>query len=154
MLHTYDSTSRYRPHVHWNEESILPSSNENRFVSIKKRGQRISLNASLPFHSKLNIRIHANRIHRDDQSDENNRVKAIATIQRLDPQYEHEYAEAIRQAYLQHYSTLSLDDQRRINVPVHFEQLPSHRQVSLPISLPVDQRLFLYIRDGEIFARC
>ncbi|CAF5127535.1 unnamed protein product, partial [Rotaria magnacalcarata] len=34
------------------------------------------------------------------------------------------------------------------------DRLPRHRQVSLPISLPVDQRLYLYIRNGEVLARC
>jgi len=139
MSYVYDSTSRYRPHVHWNDETILPSSQqENHLTNITKRGQRISLNASLPFHSKLNIRIHANRI-------EQNQVKATATIQRLDPRYEHEHIEALQHAYMQHYSTLS---------PMRYDKLPTHHQISLPVSLPVDQRLFLYIRNGEVFARC
>jgi hypothetical protein len=147
MSQIYDSTSRYRPHLRWNDES------ENHpFATIKKHGQRISLNASLPFYSKLNIRVHANRFHHD--SNENNRVKASATIQRLDPRYEHEHREAVRKAYLQHYSTLSPDDYRRINSSIQYEKFPIHHQISLPISLPIDRRLFLYIHNGEIFARC
>ncbi len=147
MSQIYDTTSRYRPHVRWNDES------ENHpLATIKRHGQRISLNAGLPFHSKLNIRVHANRSH--DDPNQNNRVKATATIQRLDPRYEHEHLEAVRQAYLQHYSTLPPDDYRRMNSAIQYEKLPVHHQISLPISLPVDQRLVLYIQDGEIFARC
>jgi hypothetical protein len=154
MSHIYDSTSRYRPHVRWDDEIILSSPGSNHHLStIKKRGQRISLNASLPFHSKLNIRVQANRFHHDN-SNENNRVKATASIQRLDPRYEGEHLQAVRQTYLQHHSTLPPDDFRRMNSSIRYEKFPLHRQISLPISLPVDQRLFLYIRDGEIFARC
>ena len=52
--------------------------------------------------------------------------------------------------YIQHYSIVLGDENTRVYTP----KLPTHRQVSLPVSLPVDQRLFLYIRDGEVFARC
>jgi hypothetical protein len=152
MSHIYDSTSRYRPRVHWHDESIRPSQEENQFTNIKKRGQRISVNASLPFHSKLNIRIHANRINRNDLN-ETNQVKATATIQRLDPRYEHEHIENLQRAYSQHYSTLSSNENIRRNSPIQYYTLPVHRQISLPISLPINQRLFLYIRNGEIFAR-
>jgi hypothetical protein len=148
MSYIYDSTSHYRPHVHWNDEIIHPSvQKENYLTNIKKRGQRISVNASLPFHSKLNIRIHANRI-------EQNQVKATAKIQRLDPRYEHEHIQALQHAYRKHYSTLSSNDNIRINSPSRYDKLPTHHQISLPVSLPVDQRLFLYIRNGEVFARC
>jgi HSP20 family molecular chaperone IbpA len=147
MSHTHDSTSRYRPHVHWKDESTHSFQNESPITNIKKNGQRISLNASLPFYSKLNIRIHANRIH-------HNQVKATATIQRLDPQYEHEYIEGIRQAYIKHYSTLPSDENLGKNLLIQSDKLPMHHQISLPVSLPIDKRLFLYIRNGEIFARC
>jgi hypothetical protein len=153
MSYHYDSTSRSRPHVHWDDQSIHRSKEENYSTYVTKHGQRISLNASLPFHSKLNIRIQANRIHRDDLN-ENNQVKATANIQRLDPQYEHEHIEALREAYFQHYSTLSPDQMVRRNSSIKYEEVPAHRQISIPVSLPMDHRLFLYIRNGEVFARC
>ncbi|CAF1296846.1 unnamed protein product, partial [Adineta steineri] len=31
---------------------------------------------------------------------------------------------------------------------------PRHREVSLRVSLPVGQRLDLYIQNGEVLARC
>lgn len=138
MSQIYDSTSRHRPHVHWNDESIA----RDAYTNVVKHGQRITLNASLPFQSKLNIRLHANR--------NDNQVRARATIQQLNPRYEHEHLTAVRHAYFQHYSTLPDDELRRMQV----ERLPRHRPISLPISLPVDQRLFLYIRNGEVYARC
>ena len=141
MSHIYDSTSRYRPHVHWNDEPIA----RDAYTNITKHGSRISLSASLPFHSKLNIRLQANRFDRND-----NQVRARATIERLDPRYEHEHLDAVRQAYVQHYSTLPVDELQRMQL----ERLPRHRQISLPICLPVNQRLFLYIHDGEVYARC
>lgn len=125
MSQNYDSTSRYRPHVRWNDENT--SYEEFRpFATVRKRAQRISLNASLPFYSKLNVRINANRSQQDRI---NNRVLTTATIQRLDTPTNY---------YRQ-------DQQKK---------LPVHRQISVPISLPIDRRLFLYIRDGEVFARC
>lgn len=135
MSHIYDSTARYRPHV------------SNHFTHVQKHGQRISLNASLPFHSKLNIRINANRTHQ-------NQVKATATIQRLDPRYEYKHIQGLKQAYTTHYSTLTPSENRERNIPIQYEKFPAHRQISLPVSLPIDQRLFLYIHNGEIFARC
>ncbi len=150
MSYIYDSTSRSRPRVHWNDETVLPSKESHPLASIQKQGQRISLNASLPFYSKLNIRIHANRINQN----ENNQVKATATVQRLDPRYDDEHIDALRRAYYQHYSTLLSNGHRRIDLPIQYEISPTHRQISLPVSLPIDQRLFLYIRNGEIFARC
>ena len=148
MSYIYDTTSRYRPHVHWTDESNLPSgSEETHLTQIKRSGQRISLNASLPYYSKLNIRINANRI-------QHNHIKTIATVQRIDPRYQHEYTESLQDAYNQHYSTVSSNEIRERNIPIQYEKLPLHRPISLPISLPVDQRLFLYIRNGEVFARC
>ncbi len=160
MSYMYDTTPPNpspRRTVHWNDESFISSKEENDyhnsdFPNIKKCGQRISLSTSLPFYSKLNIRI---RTHRDD-SNENQRVQATARVQRIDPQHDHEHIDALRQAYFKHYSSLSPNEyiHTRTDSPIEYNQLPPHRHISLPIALPFNQRLFLYIRDGEVFARC
>lgn len=142
MSQIYDSTSRYRPHVHWNDQTISPSFEQHAYTNVNKRAQRISLNASLPYHSKLNIRL---QTHRND-----NHVRATATIRRLNTQEERQHYTSVRHAYIQHYSTLPAEEFRRIQL----ERFPRHRQISLPISLPIDQRMFLYIHNGEVFARC
>ena len=158
MTSMYNSTPRYQSHgrnVHWNDESVIPSQKDTKsnISTVVKNGQRISLSASLPFHTKLNIRIHANRVH----PNETNQVKAVASIQPLDPKREHEFTEALRQTYFQHYSTLSPNERvsknTRIHSPIRYEKLPRQHLISLPVSLPVDQRLFIYIRNGEVFAR-
>jgi len=182
MSYIPDTTSSYQSqgrNVHWNDQQISPSphrsSSQHMFQHdyyhsdsniIKTNGQRISLNASLPYDSKLNIRIHADRTNHDDTNDNNdiNQVKATATVEPLDnPQYEQEHIETLRKNYLEHYSTTSpngsLITTTKASSPIQQresrrEKLPRHRQVSLPISLPIDQRLYLYIRNGEVLARC
>jgi hypothetical protein len=166
MSYMYDSTPRSQPNrrsVHWNDEYVdqqSPSSRKQTInqddlynsysTTVNKRGQRISLNASLPFHTKLNIRIHDNRAH----SNETNEVKATANIQRLDPQREDEYNNKVRRAYFDHYSTASpnesINTTSRRDSPVQHNSFPRHYHYSVPI----DQRLILYIRNGEVFARC
>ena len=128
---------------------------------IKKNGQRISLNASLPYDSKLNVRLYADRTRRDNTNGNNiNQVKATATIQPLDdPQHEQEHVDTLRRNYLEHYSTSSPNGSLRTTSSTQQresrrDKLPRHRQVSLPVSLPIDQRLYLYIRNGEVLARC
>ena len=125
---------------------------------IKKLPQRISLNANLPFQAKLNIHIHADRTHQE-QNDPN-QVKGAATIGPLESR-----REPARRTYSTHYSNEEASAQRAsINKAERSssmnqresrrDKLPRHRQVSLPISLPIDQRLYLYIRNGEVLARC
>jgi hypothetical protein len=183
MSYVHGSIPQYQSHgrnVHWKEQSIdqqsLPSrrsfsqhsfqkENQHDYYTSdptieKKRGQRISLNASLPFDSKLNIRIHADRT-RQDNTNENkiNQVRATATVEPLiNPQYEQEHVETLRRSYLEHYSTLS-PNESLTSSPIQQresrrDKLPRHRQVSLPVSLPIDQRICLYIRNGEVLARC
>jgi hypothetical protein len=185
MAYVHDTIPRYQSHgrnVHWNDQQlslhprhsssqhIVEQDNQYNYYHsdssiIKTNGQRISLNASLPYDSKLNIRIHADRTRRDNTNENNiNKVKAIATIQPLDDrQYEQEHIEALRRSYLEHYSTASpngsLTTTTRTNSPMQQresrrDKLPRHHQVSLPVSLPIDQRLYLYIRNGEVLARC
>jgi hypothetical protein len=198
MSYIHDTIPRYQSqgrNVHWNDEQIsLPpppppprrSSSQHTFQHetqpgyyssdsniIKKNGQCISLNASLPNNSKLNIRIHADRTSCDDINDNNNnnnlkKVQATATIEPLDSsQYEQEHVDTLRRNYLEHYSTglpnENLITMTRTDSPIQQQQyqresrrdkLPRHRQVSLPISLPIDQRLYLYIHNGEVLARC
>ncbi|CAF2042984.1 unnamed protein product [Rotaria magnacalcarata] len=185
MSTMHDTMPRYQSHgrsVHWNDEKsssaqphrsssqhIFQQENPNEYCNsdsnmIKKRGQRISLNASLPYDSKLNIRVHADRKQSDDKNDNNlNQVKATATVEPLNNlQHEQEHSDTLRRHYLEHYSTMSPNGSlitTRTSSPVQLrtsrrDRLPRHRQVSLPISLPVDQRLYLYIRNGEVLARC
>jgi hypothetical protein len=185
MSYIHDTIPRYQSqgrNVHWNDEQTpLPppprrSSSQHIFQHetqpdyynsdsniMKKNGQRILLNASLPNNSKLNIRIHADRTPCDDINDNNNninKVQAIATIESLDnSQYEQEHVDTLRRNYLEHYSTNDkLITMTRTDSPIQREsrrdKLPRHRQVSLPISLPIDQRLYLYIHNGEVLARC
>ncbi len=185
MSYIHDTIPRYQStgrNVHWNDEQTsLPSrrsssqhifqqENQHDYYNsdsniLKKNGQRISLNASLPYDSKLNIRIHADRTPRDNIHDNNiNQVKAIATIEPLNnPQYEQEHIDTLRKNYLEHYSNLSPNESlittTGTSSPIQQresrrDKLPRHRQVSLPISLPIDQRLYLYIRNGEVLARC
>lgn len=124
--------------------------------SISRVKKRISINASLPFHSKLNIRIHAHRMP-DQEIDERDQVKASATIRRLDSAEEDEHRETLRRLVQEHYFNVNplnesyLSNSSASSSP---DRLPRHRQISLPISLPIDQRLYLYIRNGEVLARC
>lgn len=173
MSYVHDTVPRYQAQgrsVHWNDQqtTTLPtrrSSSQHTFQSdyansdssmVKKNGQRISLNASLPYDSKLNIRIHADRTQRDPSNDNNiNQVKAIATIEPLNnPQYEQEHTDSLRRSYAEHYSTARTDLPIQQQRGSRRDKLPRHRQVSLPISLPIDQRLCLYIHNGEVLARC
>ncbi|CAF3796223.1 unnamed protein product [Rotaria magnacalcarata] len=145
--------------VHWEDEFIPPSQNENHdnqshSTDVKKSGQHVCVNASLPYHSKLNIRVQVNRINRNDD----NHVKATATVQRIDPRQDHKHFEDLQRAYCQHYLLPAPNEQlipsTKTDVPLRYERSPRNRQISIPISLPVDHRLFLYIRNGEIYARC
>jgi hypothetical protein len=183
MSYVHDTVPCYQSqgrNVHWNDEKTsLPqprrSSSQHIFQHetqsdyyhsdsniMKKNGQRILLNASLPNNSKLNIRIHADRTPCDDITDKNNinKVQATATIEPLDnSQYEQEHMDTLRRNYIEHYSTNNnLITMTRTDSPIQREsrrdKLPRHRQVSLPISLPIDQRLYLYIQNGEVLARC
>ena len=186
MSYVHDTIPRYQAQgrsVHWDDQqTTLPtrrSASQHTFQSdyansdssiSNKNGQRISLNASLPYDSKLNIRIHADRTQRDPSNDNNiNNVKATATIEPLNnSQYEQQYTDSLRRSYLAHYSTpLSNDDfnsmtrtdsptqeQKQYQQGSRRDRLPRHRQISLPISLPIDQRLYLYIHNGEVLARC
>jgi len=172
MSYVDDPIQHYQSHgrnVHWNDHQhhIFQQDNQPHYYSsdsniIKNHGQRISLNASLPYQSKLNIRIHADRTTRDNTNQNNlKQVKAIATIESLDDlQHEQEHVDTLREAYLEHYSTGSPNEsfittyspiQQRQS---RRDQLPRHHQVSLPVSLPIDQRLYLYIQNGEVLARC
>lgn len=176
--------SRYQSHgrnVHWNEkknhQAIISSthprrsssyhtfqrdfSNNNCYSSdtsiMKAQPQRISLNASLPFQAKLNIHIHADRSK--TQTNDPNRVKATASIENLtDPTGrshltlpKNEDFTNLRNKNIinktERTSSMYARESRR-------DKLPRHRQVSLPMSLPIDQRLYLYIRNGEVLARC
>ncbi|CAF1214079.1 unnamed protein product [Adineta steineri] len=185
MSYIHDTIPRYQSHgrnVHWNDQqsNLCPhrSSNQHLFQQenecnyyssdsniIKKQGQRISLNASLPYQSKLNIRIHANRTSHDNiNNNEFDQVKAVALIEPLDDsQHEQKHVDTLQKAYLEHYSTASPNEYFRtmpkINSSIQYREsqgarLPRHRQVSLPVSLPIDQRLYLYIQNGEVLARC
>ncbi|CAF1218871.1 unnamed protein product [Adineta steineri] len=151
MSYMYDQTSHHSPHrrnVHWNEESFISSREENDLTNIKQSGRHILLNTSLPYYSKLNIRI---RTHRDEFS-ENDQVKAIARIERLEPQENQIHMNLSQQAYVDHYSTITPKKNiatTRIDSPIQYNSLPTHRQRSLPIHEP----LLLYIRNGEIYAR-
>ncbi|CAF4380084.1 unnamed protein product [Rotaria sp. Silwood2] len=158
MPSTYSTTRPYQSRgrsVHWEDEIVHPFKDENYYnqsdsTNIKKSTPRISLNTSLPYHSKLNIRVQVNRINCDD-SNEHNHIKAKATVERLDPQYDYKHFEALQQAYCQHYLIPSPNERiitdTRINVPIQYDILPGHRQISIPISLPIDERLFLYIHN-------
>ncbi|UJR37320.1 hypothetical protein I4U23_030028 [Adineta vaga] len=182
MSYIHDTIPRYQSHgrnVHWNDQQLtLPSrrsasqhlfeqENQTNYYHsdaniTTKQGQRISLNASLPYQSKLNIRIHANRTL-DTNPNNLKQVKAVATIEPLDDlQHEQVYLDSLQKSYVEHYSTLSPNEsvlsaktyssiQQRES---RRDRLPRHRQVSLPVSLPIDQRLYLYIQNGEVLARC
>ncbi|CAF1490952.1 unnamed protein product [Rotaria sordida] len=165
MRSIYNTTRPYRSSrgrsVHWKDEIVHPSKNENYYnrsnsTNIKKNVSRISLNTSLPYHTKLNIRIQVNRLNCDDFN-ENNHIKAKATVQRLNPQYDHQHSEALQRAYCQHYLISSPNERMitkiRTNIPIPYEKSSPYRHISIPVSLPIDQRLFLYIQNDEIFAR-
>ena len=175
MSYVHDTVPRYQSqgrNVHWNDEQTSRRSLSQHETQpdyyhsdsniMKKNGQRILLNASLPNNSKLNIRIHADRTPCNDITDKNNvnKVQATATIEPLDDfEYEQEHADKLRRNYLEHYSANNnLITMTRTDSPRKREsrrdKLPRHRQVSLPISLPIDQRLYLYIQNGEVLARC
>ena len=161
----YDTTSKHQSHgrrVHWNDQFIHRPKIENHYhnsnlVNVTKIGPRLSLNASLPFQSKLNIRVQVHRKHHDDLN-ENEHVKASATIQKLNSQADYERFEALRRIHFTHNSMLSPNERMmtktRADLPIKYGILPQQRQISVPVSLPIDQRLFLYIRSGDIFARC
>ena len=183
MLYDHDNNLRCQSHersVHWNDERLISSScrssrqhvfqEEHQFINynsnskiIKGSGQRISLNASLPYDSKLNIRIHADRTGQDNTNENAiDQVKATATVEPLnDSRYEQEYFDTLQRNCFQHYSTVSSNDNLIITASPPIQQresrrdkLPRHRQVSLPVSLPVNERLYLYIQNGEVLARC
>ena len=191
MSYIHNSIPRYQSHgrsVHWDESAVVqpaeavphprrasshhafqPDYEQNCYGSdsiiAKKFPQRISLNASLPFEAKLNIRIHADRTPQDPYLEENNgnQIKAIATVESLDCKRDQEHDEQARRNYQTHYSVASSQENTRPTAgrrsPIQQRQsrrdkLPRHRQVSLPVSLPIDQRLYLYIRNGEVLARC
>ena len=161
MAYVQDSIPRYQSqgrHVQSNESQARRSASQHFFpkvdpaecyrsdpISVGKQPQRISLNASLPFEAKLNIRIHADRTAHESQE----QMKTTAIIESIDAQREKEYREQMHKTYSTHYAagTGQQRESRR-------DKLPRQRQVSLPISLPIDQRLYLYIRDGEVLARC
>ena len=139
--------------VHWHGESIVrsstPSASANHEYStayaldpatVQQDGKNILVNANLPFRSRLNIRIQTNRADAHDPHGDK-RLTATATLQPLDPQYEHEHTEKLRRTYAEHYSMQPLAESR----------MPQERH---PISIPIDPRLHLYIRNGELFARC
>ncbi|CAF1127237.1 unnamed protein product [Adineta ricciae] len=183
MSYIHETIPRYQSHgrnVHWNDKQLtIPSrrsasqhvfhdENQTSYYHsdtniLAKQGQRISLNASLPYQSKLNIRIHADRTSDDSSNNNLKQVKAVATIEPLDnPQYEQTHFDQLQQSYAEHYSTL-LSNESALSSKTHSsvqqresrrDTLPQHRQVSLPISLPIDQRLYLYIQNGEVLARC
>ena len=137
--------------VHWNDESISEP-----FPGAKRR---ISINASLPFHSKLNIRIHAHRLAAEEIN-EDDQVKATATIRRLTPEEDDGHRETLQRLVQEHYLTDEgmnesyLSSSSASSSSISPERSPRHRQISLPVSLPIDQRLYLYIRNGEVLARC
>lgn len=132
---------QYRSHgrsVHWKDE------NPSTLAKIKKSGQHILINAGLPYHSKLNLRVQVNRTSRNDTHD-NNHIKTVATVERLNSQQDNKHFEEVRQAHYTHNSSVS---------PIQYEIWPKHRQISIPVSFPIDKRLFLYIQNGDVFARC
>ncbi|CAF1080967.1 unnamed protein product [Rotaria sp. Silwood1] len=163
MRSTYNTTRPYQSRgrsVHWKDEIVQPSKDENYYNqndSTKQRTPRISLHTSSPYHSKLNIRVNVNRIDADNFY-EHNQIKAKVTFERLDPRHDYKHFEALEQAYCQHYLIPSPNEcmikNTRTNIPTQYEILPQHRQISVPASLPVDQRFVLYIREGEVYARC
>ena len=187
MSYVHDSIPHYHSNarsVPWTEPSVVqfsslprqPSSIQQRLqdgnystcyesdpIVVKTQPQRISLNASLPFDSKLNIRIHADRKFDElKNAYDINQVKASATVEPLDPRRRQEYADALQRTYLEHYSGGSPNESYSrpaeryspIPPPPPRDRLPRRHQVSLPASLPIDQRLYLYIRNGEVLARC
>lgn len=126
-------------HVHWNDQSSS--------VLAIQAPQRISVNASLPYHSKLNIRIQS---HRRSSNEDLTDVRTTARIERLDLNDDHDHQRNLRQIYRDHYATLSTQGTDR-GLAIYDEQF---RQVSIPVSLPMDHRLHLYLRNGEVLARC
>ena len=150
------------------QHTFQPDRYSSDSIIANKFPQRISFNASLPFEAKLNIRIHANRSPQAYlEENDGNQVKATAAIEPLDSQRNQEHEDQVRRNYLTHYSVASPQEnapprpaavaERRSPTqqrPSRRDQLPRHRQVSLPVSLPIDQRLYLYIRNGEVLARC
>lgn len=98
MSHSFDTNSRRTVHWHDQTNDSLPLDSTHGTGS----GRHVLLNASLPFYSRLNIRI---RTRRDDDS-EHDHVTATAQVEHLRP------------------------------------------------SRPMNQELYLYVRDGDIFARC
>ena len=140
--------------VRWHDQSIVRSSTPSPDASheystaytldpatVQQDGKNILVNANLPFRSRLNIRIQANRGDANDPHGDK-KIRATATLQPLDdPRYEHEHTDKLRRAYSEHYSMGSLAESR----------MPQDRH---PISIPIDPRLHLYVRNGELFARC
>ncbi|UJR08919.1 hypothetical protein I4U23_013171 [Adineta vaga] len=149
--HPHHSSSPRRS-VHWNEQSMISSKEEIDHLNShgKKSGRHILLNASLPFYSKLNIRIRTRR----DENNENDHVTATAKIERIDPRRDHKHIDSLRNAHFHHYSTLSSNESRRTDSSILDKRLPTHHQVSLPADLPINQQLVLYINNGEVYARC
>ncbi|CAF0771999.1 unnamed protein product [Adineta ricciae] len=158
MSCTYDSTIyRHRQpsprrNVHWNEQSLNSSKDDldQMHSHVEKTGRHVILNASLPFYSRLNIRV---RTRREDNN-ENDHVTATAKIERIDPHHDQEHLNSLRDARFNHYSTLSLNTNQHMDSSIQCNRLPPHRQISLPIALPINQQLLLYIRNGEVYARC
>jgi hypothetical protein len=109
----------------------------------KRIRPRISINASSPFNSKLNIRIHTYGKSKNSHQ----QVKATATIQPLNIHDEYQYQQFWRQIDAEY---VRMNMSKNKNSPIYTDKLSSHRQVSLPI----DQRLCLYMLNGEILARC
>ncbi|CAF1375683.1 unnamed protein product, partial [Didymodactylos carnosus] len=194
MSYMYNSVPRQR-NVHWNENNnslrrlkrsasqyntnnLNEKNNHTKYSSeTTMTGQRISLAASLPFDTRLNIRIQADRSsksqHQNEKDDDPNRIKATASIESLDPANEHIHFSNVNKYYQQHYSTV--DSSSTAEATMHFyhpnrqthkqqyygdsddlyiHKIPKTRKISLPISLPIDKRMRLYIRDGEVLARC
>lgn len=113
----------------------------------KEIPQRISVNASLPYHSKLNIRIQSHRRLSDEHL---NDIRTTARIQRLNLDDDQQHEQNLRKLYRTHYSTLPLNGTAR-GLTISNDRF---RQTSIPVSLPLDHRLHLYIRNGEVLARC
>ncbi|CAF1542117.1 unnamed protein product, partial [Didymodactylos carnosus] len=195
MSYMYDSIPEQQ-NSHWNENNDFiqkprrsssqhitnirnKRNNETKYFSeAKLTGERISLAASLPFNTKLNIRIQADRLlkqQKNKNNDDLNYIKTTASIESLDPANEHIYFSNINKHYQQHYSTA--DSLLAANATMHFyypdrqiqkqqryndssgenlyhQKLPRTRKISLPVSLPIDKRICLYIRNGEVLARC
>lgn len=161
MAYVHDSIPRYQSHgrnIQSNESNARRSASQQFFpktdasecyrsdsMIVGNQPKRISLNASLPFEAKLNIRIHTDRAGQEHQE----QLKTTAKVEPIDSQREKEHVEQMQKNYSTHYltGTVQQRESRR-------DRLPRHRQVSLPVSLPIDQRLYLYIRDGEVLARC